>query len=169
MITVRTETIQDVATVRRVNEQAFGQSFEANLVDALRENVQPQISLVAATNGNEVVGHIFFSPVTLEPKQQNLSIMGLAPMAVLPDFQRQGIGSQMVRAGLAKCEQLNSDAVVVLGHPEFYPRFGFFPASRKGLRCEYPVPDDVFMVLELKTNAITAGGLVKYRPEFSSV
>jgi putative acetyltransferase len=168
MINVRTETIQDVAAVRRVNELAFGQSLEANLVDALRENAQPQISLVA-TNGNEVVGHIFFSPVTLEPDQPHLSIMGLAPMGVLPDLQRHGIGSQLVRAGLTECDQLGCDAVVVLGHPEFYPRFGFIPASRKGLRCEYPVPDDVFMVLELKSDAITAGGLVKYRPEFSSV
>ena len=109
MITVRTETRHDIAAVRLVNELAFGQSLEANLVDALRENAQPQISLVA-TNGNEVVGHIFFSPITLEPEQQNLSIMGLAPMAVLPEFQRRGIGSQLVRAGLAKCEQLNSDA-----------------------------------------------------------
>ena len=168
MIIVRTEVIQDYAAVRLVNELAFGQPLEANLVEALRENAQPYISLVA-TNGNEVVGHIFFSAVTLEPNQQEVSIMGLAPMAVLPEFQRQGIGSQLVRTGLAKCEELKSDAVVVLGHPEFYPRFGFVPASRKGLRCEYPVPDDVFMVLELKPDAIADGGLVKYRPEFSSV
>ena len=167
MITVRTETVQDVAAVRRVNELAFGQPIEANLVDALRENAQPQISLVA-TNGNDIVGHIFFSRVALEP-EQNLLVMGLAPMAVLPEFQNRGIGSRLVRAGLAECEQLGSDAVVVLGHPAFYPRFGFIAASRKGLRCEYPVPDDVFMVLELKPNAIAVEGLVKYRPEFSSV
>ena len=135
MITIRPETNTDFAAVRHVNELAFGQPLEANLVDALRENAQPYISLVA-TNGNEVVGHIFFSPVTIEPNQQNVSIMGLAPMAVLPEFQRQGIGSQLVRAGLAECEGLGSDAVVVLGHPKFYPRFGFIPASRKGLRCE---------------------------------
>ena len=168
MINIRTETTQDVAAVRRVNELAFGQPLEANLVDALRKNARPQISLVA-TNGEDVVGHIFFSRVTLEPDQPHLSIMGLAPMGVLPDLQRHGIGSQLVRAGLTECDQLGCDAVVVLGHPEFYPRFGFIPASRKGLRCEYPVPDDVFMVLELKPNAITAEGLVKYRPEFSRV
>ena len=168
MINIRTETTQDVAAVRRINELAFGQPLEANLVDALRKNAQPQISLVAM-NGEDVVGHIFFSRVTLEPDQPHLSIMGLAPMGVLPDLQRHGIGSQLVRAGLTECDQLGCDAVVVLGHPEFYPRFGFIPASRKGLRCEYPVPDDVFMVLELKPNAITAEGLVKYRPEFSSV
>lgn len=167
MINIRTETTQDVAAVRRINQLAFGQPLEANLVDALRKNARPQISLVA-TNGEDVVGHIFFSRVTLEPDQPHLSIMGLAPMGVLPNLQRHGIGSQLVRAGLTECDQLGCDAVVVLGHPEFYPRFGFIPASRKGLRCEYPVPDDVFMVLELKPNAITAEGLVKYRPEFSS-
>jgi putative acetyltransferase len=165
MLVIRAETAEDIPAVRRVNELAFGQPDEADLVDALRATAQPHISLVAVSDGR-VVGHIFFSPVTLEAQD---SILGLAPMAVLPEYQRQGIGSRLVREGLKECQRIGCDVVVVLGHPEYYPRFGFVPASRKGLRCEYPVPDEVFMVAELKPNALTGRGLVKYRPEFGGV
>jgi putative acetyltransferase len=91
-------------------------------------------------------------------------------MAVLPECQRQGVGSQLVRAGLDSCRASRHDAIVVIGHPEFYPRFGFVPAVTKGLRCEFDVPPEVFMVLELRTGALdsSAGGFVKYRPEFSA-
>jgi putative acetyltransferase len=90
-------------------------------------------------------------------------------MAVLPEYQRQGIGSRLVREGLEECRRMGCDVVVVVGHPGYYPRFGFAPASRKGLRCEYPVPDEVFMVAELKPDALRGRGLVKYRPEFGGV
>jgi putative acetyltransferase len=91
-------------------------------------------------------------------------------MAVLPQYQNRGIGSQLVRDGLRKCRRLNCEAVVVLGHAEYYPRFGFVPASRKGLRCEYPVPDEAFMVTELVEGALEGvRGLVKYHPEFGKV
>ncbi len=173
MITIRGETAEDIAAIRRVNElafghSAFGHSGEADLVDNLRAAACPHISLVAVMDG-QVVGHIFFSPVTLEEGGFNLAIFGLAPMAVLPDYQRQGIGSQLVKAGLQECQKAGCDVVVVVGHPEYYPRFGFIPGIRKGLRCEYPVPDDVFMMAELTPNALLARGLVKYRPEFGSV
>ena len=173
MITVRAETAEDVPAVRRVNELAFGQPNEADLVDALRAAARPYISLVAA-GGGRVVGHIFFSPVTLEAvtdegEDSASLILGLAPMAVLPEYQRQGVGSRLVREGLKECRRIGCDVVVVVGHPEYYPRFGFVPASRKGLRCEYPVPDEVFMVAELKPNALRGRGLVKYRPEFGGV
>lgn len=95
--------------------------------------------------------------------------IGLAPMAVLPEYHNQGIGSQLVREGLKECLRAGCEAVVVLGHPGFYTRFGFVPASRKGLRCEYPVADEVFMVVELKPNALRGRGLVKYCPEFAGV
>jgi len=167
MITIRAEIAEDTPAVRQVNELAFGQPAEADLVDALRAAAQPHISLVAVSSG-QVIGHIFFSPVTLEAENSAL-ILGLAPMAVLPEYQKQGIGSRLVREGLKECQRIGCDVVVVVGHPEYYPRFGFIPASQKGLRCEYPVPDEAFMVAELKPNALSGRGLVKYRPEFGGV
>ena len=177
MIEIRAERAGDEAAVRRVNELAFGGREEAALVDALREAARPHVSLVA-TDGGEVVGHIFFSPVSLEPEDSSVvapedssfAAMGLAPMAVLPDQQRRGVGSALVRAGLDECRRLGMGVVVVVGHPEYYPRFGFRPASRAGLRCEYPVPEEVFMVVELEPGALAGRrGLVKYRPEFGEL
>ena len=169
MIVVRTETTDDHKSVWRVNELAFGQRNEADLVDALRANASPYISLVAVAD-EQVVGHIFFSPVSVESEDIVFTAMGLAPMAVLPECQNQGIGSQLVREGLKACQRLGHDIVVVLGHANYYPRFGFTPASLKGLRSEYDVPDEVFMVTELVPGALEGRrGLVKYHPEFSKV
>ena len=171
MIIVRAESEADLPAVRQINELAFGRTEEAALVDALRVAAHPQVSLVAIEN-TKVVGHIFFSPVTIEPEDNVTTAvaMGLAPMAVLPQYQNQGIGSQLVREGLRECRRLGCEAVVVLGHAEYYPRFGFVPASRKNLRYEYSVPDEVFMVTELVEGALgMRGGLVKYHPEFGKV
>jgi putative acetyltransferase len=169
VITIRAENAEDIPAVRRVNELAFGRPNEAALVDALRAAANPQVSLVAVENG-QVVGHIFFSPVLIESEDSTSSALGLAPMAVLPEYQRQGVGSQLVREGLRECQHVGCKVVVVLGHPEYYPRFGFIPASQKGLRSEYPVPDEVFMVAELEPGALGGQrGLVKYRPEFDEV
>ncbi len=166
MFTVRTETIADYDTVRRINELAFGQPNEAKLVKTLRDTARPYISLVAVID-NHVVGHIFFSPVSIESEFSVFTAMGLAPMAVLPEYQRQGIGSALVRAGLLECLRIGHEVVVVVGHPEYYPRFGFIPASSKGLRCEYEVPDEAFMVAELRPGALVGKqGLVKYHPAF---
>lgn len=173
MIKIRAERAEDAAAVRRVNELAFGGAEEAALVDALRAAADPHVSLVA-TDGDEIVGHIFYSPVSLESEDgtedSRFAAMGLAPMAVLPEHQRRGVGSALVRAGLDECRRMGLGVVVVLGHPEYYPRFGFRPASRAGLRCEYPVPDDTFMVVELRPGALAGRrGLVKYHPAFAEV
>jgi putative acetyltransferase len=166
MIVIRAETTKDQAAIRRVNELAFARRNEADLVDALREKAAPIVSLVAALD-EKVVGHIFFSPVTIESETAAFTAMGLAPMAVLPEYQNQGIGSHLVREGLKECERHGHEIVVVLGHPAYYPRFGFKAASLKGLRSEYDVPDEVFMVTELKPDALAGRkGLVKYHPEF---
>lgn len=167
---IRVETPEDYSAVRQVNEEAFGRRGEAKLVDALRKNAQPYVSLVAEA-GSRIVGHIFFSPVVIESEvHAPAAALGLAPMAVLPEFQNQGVGSDLVRRGLEECRKLGHEVVVVLGHPEYYPRFGFIPASQKGLSCEYPVPDEAFMALELRAGALSGHkGLVRYNPEFSKV
>jgi putative acetyltransferase len=169
VIEIREERGGDAGGVRRVNELAFGRAEEAALVERLRAAARPHVSLVAA-DGAEIVGHIFFSPVAIEPEDASPALMGLAPMAVLPSHQRRGVGTRLVRAGLDECRRLGTRAVVVVGHPEYYPRFGFRPASLFGLRCEYPVPDEAFMALELVPGALAGvSGLVKYRPEFGEV
>ena len=165
---IRPERAADIAGVRAVNRAAFETSTESELVDALREQAQPIVSLVADAAGS-IVGHILFSPVTLSG-HPDMKIMGLAPMAVLPAQQRRGVGSALVRAGLARCTELGCRAVVVLGHREYYPRFGFVPASRFGIGCEYDVPDEVFMVLELEPGALhERSGTIRYHPAFADV
>jgi len=149
-----------------VNEEAFGKPDEARLVDAIRRADHPMISLVAV-DGEAIVGHILFTPVTLDSSGPPINVMGLAPMAVLPPWQHRGIGSMLVETGLRECEQSSCQIVVVIGHPEFYPRFGFRPAREYGLRSEFDVPDEAFMVAELMPGALAnRSGLVRYLPEF---
>jgi putative acetyltransferase len=165
---IRPEQAADIGAVRAINRAAFGTSTEADLVDALREQAEPIISLVAEDAGS-IVGHILFSPVTLSGAAE-LRIMGLAPMAVAPAQQRRGIGSALVYAGLEHCKQLGCCAVIVLGHPEYYPRFGFAPASRFGIGCEYEVPDEVFMALELEAGIMRGkSGTIRYHAAFADV
>jgi putative acetyltransferase len=166
MITIRKEAPQDVVTVRRINELAFEGTVEADIVDALRGAAQPQLSLVAEYAGG-VIGHIFFSPVTIRSADSVFDAIGLAPMAVLPEFQRRGIGTELVERGLDECRRLGHPVVVVVGHPDFYPRFGFSPAREKGLEYAEEVPDEAFMVAELVPGALRGvSGVVSYRPEF---
>jgi len=165
---VRDEKEQDQKAVHALNVAAFETAAEANLVDMLRAQAHPVISLVAEKN-NTVVGHILFSPVSLSG-HPDLKIMGLAPMCVAPQHQRQGIGTALVRAGLARCRKSGFGAVVVLGHPEYYPRFGFLPAKRLGIDCEYDVPEDVFMLIELQPAYLRGvSGIIKYHAAFSNV
>ena len=165
---IREERPEDAGTVRAVNLAAFETSVEANLVDALRDQARPIVSLVAE-DGGAIVGHILFSPVTLV-HGPNLPMMGLAPMAVVPERQRTGIGSRLVRAGLEHCRREGVAAVVVVGHATYYPRFGFVPGSRFGLACEYDVPDDVFLACELRDGALSGvSGTVRYHPAFANL
>ncbi len=165
---IRAEQPTDWAAVHAVNESAFETRAEADLVDALRQQAQTVVSLVAEHDGS-VVGHIMFSPVSLS-EHPGLKIMGLAPMAVTPRHQRNGIGSALVRAGLEGCKQLGFGAVAVLGHPEYYPRFGFLPARRFGIGCEYDAPEEAFMVLELHPGFLHgASGIIKYHEAFRNV
>jgi putative acetyltransferase len=165
---IRVEKECDREAVRAVNISAFETTSEADLVDALRQQAHPIISLVAEENG-EVVGHILFSPVSLSG-QPNLKVMGLAPMAVAPSQQKKGTGSALVQSGLDHCRKLGFVAVVVLGHPQYYPRFGFSPASQFGVDSEYDVPDEVFMAMELQPDALSGIiGTVRYHSAFSNI
>jgi putative acetyltransferase len=162
---IRQEQAGDGPGIRAVNRAAFETGAEADLVDALRAAARPFLSLVAVERGT-IVGHILFSPATLADRP-DLVLMGLAPMAVVPDRQRRGIGSALVGAGLERCQALGCQAVVVLGHPSYYPRFGFVPASRFGLRCEYDAPDEAFMALELRPGSLDgARGTIRYHAAF---
>jgi putative acetyltransferase len=165
---IRTERPEDIPGIRTVNLTAFDTRTEADLVDALRSHAEPVISLVAEEY-QVIVGHILFSPATLTG-HSDVRIAGLAPMAVVPERQRQGIGTALVREGLDRCRQLGFAAVIVVGHPEYYPRFGFTPASRFGIACEYDVPENVFMALELEREALKGkAGTVRYHPAFAGV
>ena len=168
ILRVRAERAEDIPAIHALNVAAFETRVEANLVDALRERAEPMLSLVADEDGT-IVGHILFSPVGLSGDAET-RIVGLAPMSVLPARQRQGLGSALVREGLERCREMGYDAVVVLGHPEYYPRFGFVPASRFGIGCEYEVPDEAFMALELVPGALKGRpGTIRYHPAFADV
>jgi len=166
VIEIREENPDDIAAIREVNNRAFGQDQEGNIVDALRTNGAALLSLVA-TLDSRVVGHIMYSPITVAGEVTGAA---LGPMAVVPHYQRQGIGSKLVETGSLKIKDLGFPFIIVLGHSHFYPRFGFKPASSHGITCEWEVPDDAFMLLVLDDARMRGvSGLAKYRHEFSSV
>ena len=165
MIEIREEQWGDVTAIRDVNRRAFGQDNEGNIVDALRANGAALLSLVATLQGR-VVGHIMYSPLFVG----DLGGAALGPMAVIPEHQRQGIGSMLVEAGSEKLKHAGCPFIVVVGHSTFYPRFGFRRASTYDIACEWKVPDDVFMVLVLdQAKMHGVAGLAKYRAEFSTI
>ena len=165
-IEIREEHTDDIAATRDVNKCAFGQEQEANIVDALRSNEGVLLSLVATFSG-QVVGHILYSPLAINGTTTGAA---LGPMSVLPEYQRQGIGSRLIEAGNRKLRDAGCPFIVVLGHANYYPRFGFQPAITRGVTCQWDVPDSVFMLLvldEAKMQGVS--GLARYRHEFSSV
>jgi putative acetyltransferase len=164
---VRDETEADMAAVRDLVTAAFGQPDEARLVDQLRG--QPGVlSFVAGADG-AVIGHVMFSPIDGQTRRSGLRGVGLAPLAVRPDWQGRGVGAALVRHGLAACRARSLGLVVVLGDPAFYSRFGFVPARPMGLVCKWSADTDHFMCLELEPgHAARAGGVVRYSPEFDA-
>ena len=162
---IRPERAEDAAAVRRVHEIAFPTTAEADLVERLRAGGKAVIALVAEDAGI-VVGHILFSPVALEPLAGTVGL-GLAPVAVLPDHEKHGVGRRLIQNGLAECHAWGAGFVIVIGDPPYYGRFGFEPANKHGLRNEYGAGEG-FMVFELTSGALPPPGtLVKYAPEFS--
>jgi putative acetyltransferase len=165
MAGIREEQSADIAAIRRVNSLAFGRDQEANIVDALRANGAALLSLIAADEDG-VMGHIMYSPATIN------DVVGaaLGPMAVAPRRQRQGVGSRLVRAGNEILRRRGCPFVIVIGHPSFYPRFGFQVAKPLGITTEWEVPDEAFMVAALDTSMMKRiSGEAKYRVEFSTV
>jgi putative acetyltransferase len=160
---IRNEEPKDIEQVSAILKAIFPSEAESKLVDALRRNGNALISL-AAVKHDDVLGHIVFSPVSTTPPSEAKGI-GLAPVAVRPEVQSQGIGSQLIQAGLRRCQELGYDYCVVLGNPEYYRRFGFEKASHLGLQNEYGV-DDEFMTIRF-SNVELAHDLVKYAPEFA--
>ncbi len=164
---IRREGPTDISAIRFVNEQAFGGSGEANAIEQLRDRDAVTLSLVAVID-NRVVGHLLFSPATIESPDQAWPAVGLAPLSVLPDFQRQGIGTALMNAGLEECRRLGHERVVVLGHAEYYPRFGFVSAYPHGITNEFGVTGDAFMILELCPGAFKGiTGMAKYQAEWN--
>jgi putative acetyltransferase len=168
VVEIRFELPKDIDEVRLLNDKAFGQPEEGRIVDKLRKSCNRILSLVAISN-NKIVGHILFSPVTIETQKGVIEGMGLAPMAVLPELQNHGIGSKLVKEGLRIINNTTCPYVIVLGHEKYYPRFGFQRASKYGLTSQWEgVPDDAFMAMILNDSVMKeVSGIVRYRDEFN--
>jgi len=164
-IEIREERLGDIPAIRDLNKRAFDQAQEANIVDALRSNGAALLSLVATLN-DRIVGHIMYSPAEVG----QVTGAGLGPMAVLPEHQRQGIGGKLIEAGNRKLKDAGCPFIVVVGHADYYPRFGFRPARPLGITSEWEVPDNVFLIAVLDPEKMQGvAGMIKYRHEFSTV
>jgi len=166
VLSIRYEKPEDIPLIYSVHEKTFKRDAEARLADRLRRACTDHISLVAEDNGT-IVGHVMFTPVLIKNEKQ-VRGMGLAPMAVLPSYQRRGIGTLLVNSGLQMLQKKGCPFVIVLGHPDYYPRFGFQPASRFNVRSQWEgVPDEAFMILVLDDKALqNVSGIAVFRDEF---
>ena len=162
------EKTDDHSGIREVNLKAFSSDVEATLVEKLRNSMN-FISMVAVVD-DKVVGHILFSPLTIENDKESFPALILAPIAVLPEYQNQGIGSKLVEKGIIECRNQGHSIIILVGHPEYYPRFGFKPAEQNGIQHPFEVPKDVFMVYELIPDALhRVNGVLKYSMAFDDL
>lgn len=169
-IVIRKEEEKDYKQVYEVNKLAFQQKNESILIEKIRkgENFIPDLSLVAEID-NRIVGHILFSKIKIVGDSIFESI-ALAPMAVIPVFQKQGVGSKLIKKGMAKAKELGFDSIIVLGHKDYYPKFGFERASKWNIKCPFKVPEEAFMAIALTKKALEdKAGTVKYPDEFMEV
>jgi putative acetyltransferase len=160
---IRDAASADHAAIRAVLRHAFGGAAEADLVARLRADGDVLFELVAETD-TAIRAHILYGRLTIERGSETLAAAALAPVAVLPAFQRAGIGKALVCAGNARCAALGLDAIIVLGHPDYYPQFGFSAAAAESLDAPFSGP--AFMALELRPDALKAGGRVRYARAF---
>ena len=171
MVFFAAETQRDIGCIRALLIEAFGGMGEADLVEAIRKssNFIPELSLVGREDG-VAIAHILFTSIVIEGRDRTFGALALAPLAVTPQRQRQGIGTQLVEFGLSKCRELGHAIVVVVGEPEYYQRFGFQRASQFGLTPSLELPDEVFMVAALKPDALRdVSGVVSYPAYFDGV
>jgi len=169
-ILIRKEEEKEYKNIYEVNKLAFGQENESKLVEKIRKsnNFIPDLSFVAEIN-NKIVGHILFSKIKIIGSSI-FETLALAPMAVIPEFQRMGIGSELIKKGMEKVKELRFNSIIVLGHKDYYPKFGFKRASKWNIKCSFEVPDEVFMAIELTEGALKGkAGTVKYPDEFIDV
>ena len=171
MIKIRSESPDDYTQISDVIYCTFEQKNEVHLVETLRFSPDfiSELSLVAVLN-NLIVGYILFSKIVIKSEKTTTPALALAPLAVLPEYQNQGIGSQLVEKGLKECKHLNYNIVNVLGHPNFYPKFGFKPARKFGIVAPFEVPDEAFLILELIPGTLNGiSGTVEYPPAFDDI
>ena len=169
--TIRSEKSGDYPGIKKVNDLAFGQPNEGMLIEKLRENSAfiKELSLITELDG-EIIGHILFFPIWIKNGQNKHRSLALAPMSVLPEYQKKGIGSQLIFKGLETARELGFKSVIVLGHSAYYPKFGFVVASKFGIKAPFDVPDEVFMCLELVPDGCKGiSGIVQYPKEFEEV
>lgn len=162
---IRMEKKDDHEAVKEVNLKAFPTDVEATLVEKLRSSLDV-ISMVAV-HDDKVVGHILFSPLTIENDNESFPALILAPIAVLPEYQKQGIGTQLIEKGIIECKNQGHSIIILVGHPEYYPRFGFKSAEQYDIQHPFEVPEDVFMVYELKPDTLKyVNGVLMYSKPF---
>lgn len=161
---IRAETGSDHEAITTLNDLAFGQAGEGKVVKLLRAAGVLRFSLVAVVD-SEIVGHLALSDMT-HSRSPGL-VLGLGPMSVLPTWQKKGVGSALIRESLEKAKSAGAVAIICLGHPDYYPRFGFEPASKYSITGDYEVPDNVFMAHSLGAEALAAlAGHVQYNEAF---
>lgn len=168
---IRSELPADIPAIFNVQFQAFAQDGEARLVNALRDDgdFDPLLSLVAV-HDDRIIGHILFPPISIVSGETETSAVALAPLAVHQDYQCLGIGGALVEEGLKECQRLGHRIVIVVGHPGYYPRFGFAPARERGITAPFPCPDNAFMALPLESGALDGvSGMVRYPTAFDTV
>ncbi|MEA2622094.1 MAG: putative acetyltransferase [Chloroflexota bacterium] len=170
---IRPEWPADAQEIRTLHEAAFGGSIEAGLVERLRDSEAfiPDLSLVAVDDADRIVGHVLITWVDLADDEGEVArrVLSLAPLAVLPERQNQGIGSALTEAGIAAAEARGEPLIVLIGHPWYYPRFGFEPARQHGLESPVPARDEVFMVRRLASWEPGIRGRIVYPPAFDGV
>ncbi len=168
MITIRVENKDDLITIKEINNKAFGQPEEGNIIDKIRASGSQILSLVAEID-QKIVGHIFYSEAEIEHDNERIIGMGLAPMAVLPEYQKQGVGKKLINESISILKKKPIAFIIVLGHEDYYPKFGFDKASKYGISCQWDgVPDEAFMIMILdKEKMENVHGVARYRDEWN--